>query len=54
MECDLPSVKHKNFLIRIVRNLSNYFNILANKLFVVYKFLKKKQLLLSTNNIQQI
>ena len=26
MECDLPSVKHKNFLIRIVRNLSfRYF-----------------------------
>ena len=27
MECDLPSVKHKNSLIRIVRNSSNYFHI---------------------------
>ena len=45
MECDLPSVKHKNFLIRIVGNFSNLFQHLGNKHFYcLQSFLTNKQI----------
>ena len=46
MECDLPSVKHKNVFIKIVRNLSNLFSDFGQQkltMFVSYnmpRFLK--------------
>ena len=51
MECDLPSVKYKNFLIRIVGNFSNLFQHLCNEHFCCLQIFSTNKLIFVLKNI---